>query len=118
MKLLYCITLIFPFAANGFSLPSSPDGNMPSVDSQRRNLFAALPAAFLAPTVANALDMDAFINSEIEKDSKKTDMSPDEAMCKYGQSGEKKTAACKRYRAGGGTVEVKKEKSLGGAYAM
>lgn len=88
------------------------------MDSQRRNLFAALPAAFLAPTIANALDMDAFVNAEIAKDSKKTDMTPDEAMCKYGQTGEKKSAACKRVKAAGGKVEVKKEKSLGGAYAM
>lgn len=88
------------------------------VDSQRRNLVAALPAVFLAPTISNALDIDAFINAEIANDSKKRDMTPDEGMCKYGQSGEKKAEACKRYKASGGKVEVKKEKSLGGAYAM
>eukprot|EP00526_Cylindrotheca_closterium_P022095 CAMPEP_0113649862 /NCGR_PEP_ID=MMETSP0017_2-20120614/26514_1 /TAXON_ID=2856 /ORGANISM="Cylindrotheca closterium" /LENGTH=119 /DNA_ID=CAMNT_0000562301 /DNA_START=30 /DNA_END=389 /DNA_ORIENTATION=+ /assembly_acc=CAM_ASM_000147 len=119
MKLLSCVTLLLPLAANGFSLPSGSDMNQaPAVDSQRRNLFAALPAVFLAPAISNALDMDAFVNAEIAKDSKKTDMSPDEAFCKYGQSGEKKTEACKRYRSTGGKVEVKKEKSLGGAYAM
>ena len=119
MKLLSCTTLILPLAANGLSLQSGSDMNKAApVDTQRRNLFAALPAVFLAPTISNALDMDAFVNSEIAKDSKKSDMSPDEAMCKYGQSGEKKSAACKRFKGSGGKVEVKKEKSLGGAYAM
>lgn len=119
MKLLSCITLILPIAANGLSMPSGSDmKSAPQVDSQRRNLFAALPAVFLAPTISNALDMDAFANSEIAKDSTKRDMTADEGFCKYGQSGEKRVEACKRYRAQGGKVEVKKEKSLGGAYAM
>ncbi|CAJ1942846.1 unnamed protein product [Cylindrotheca closterium] len=119
MKILSFVTLILPFAANGLSLQSNSNmKKAPAVDTQRRNLFAALPAVFLAPAISNALDMDAFVNSEIAKDSTKRDMTPDEAMCKYGQSGEKKSAACKRYKGTGGTVEVKKEKSLGGAYAM
>ena len=113
-----------------------------------------LVSAF-TPCHALALDMDAFVNSELASDkaacNPKLDpkcapkMSEDEAMCKvrvegastepglalisranfspcsqYGQSGEKRGEACKRYKAasgaslgGGGKV-----KSLGGAYAM
>jgi len=46
-------------------------------------------------------------------------LSADEAMCQYGQSGEARGEACKRVKAAGGKMpSVKKEKSLGGAYAM
>ena len=89
-----------------------------------------LGAAVLAPTVSNALDMDAFMNSELESDTKNCDpkrdakclpkLTPDEAMCQYGQTGDKKTEACKRVKAvGGNTSSGKKQgKSIGGAYAM
>jgi len=95
MKLLSCITIILPIAVYGFSSPFGIDMNKASVDSQRRNLLATFPAAFVAPTLANALDMDAFMNSELENDSKNCDpklnkkcapqLTADEAMCKYGQ---------------------------------
>ena len=41
-------------------------------------------------------------------------------MCKYGQSGEKRGEACKRYKNASGTNlgSGGKVKSLGGAYAM
>jgi len=43
----------------------------------------------------------------------------DEALCQYGSSGEARGEACLRVRKAGGKLpEVKKEKSLGGAYAM
>ena len=78
---------------------------------------------------ANALDFDSFANSEIESDTKKCDpkrdpkcipkLSEDEALCQYGSSGEARGEACLRVRKAGGKLpEVKKEKSLGGAYAM
>ena len=79
--------------------------------------------------VVNALDMDAFVNSEIANDTAKCDpkkdpkcipkLSKDEALCQYGGGGNARGEACMRVRkAGGKFPEVKKEKSLGGAYAM
>ena len=72
--------------------------------------------------------MDAFMNAELENDTKNCDpkrdpkcspqLSNDEAMCKYGQ-GAAKSAACRKLREAG--KEIPKEsggKSLGGAYAM
>ncbi len=88
----------------------------------------AASALIAQPFVANALDMDAFINNELANDTKNCDpkrdpkcapqLSNDEAMCKYGQ-GAAKSAACKKLREAG--KEIPKEsggKSLGGAYAM
>jgi hypothetical protein len=46
-------------------------------------------------------------------------MTKDEAMCKYGQSGNLRGEACKRVKAKGGPLPgASKAKSLGGAYAM
>ena len=82
-----------------------------------------------SPTIANALDMDAFINAELANDTKNCDpkrdpkcapqMTSDQATCKYGQAGKAKSEACKRLKQEG--KEIPKEnqgKSLGGAYAM
>ena len=77
---------------------------------------------------AEALDMDAFVNKELEADVANCDpkrdpkckpkLSPDEALCQYGQ-GAKKSEACKRAKAAGGdTTQRGGGKSLGGAYAM
>jgi len=86
--------------------------------------------AFLGASAANALDMDAFANSQLEADEKncnpKVDpkcappMTKDEALCKYGQSGEARGDACKRVKQAGGSLPSAKPqgKSLGGAYAM
>jgi hypothetical protein len=95
-------------------------------------LAGATVAAFAsssASTPSYALDMDAFMNSELEKDQKscnpKTDpkcapkMTSDEALCKYGQSGNARAEACKKFKQTGGELpSVSKEKSLGGAYAI
>lgn len=98
----------------------------------RRAAFSKIfgGAALIAsqPVVANALDMDAFMNAELANDTKNCDpkrdpkclppMTSDQASCKYGQ-GKAKSEACKRIRESG--KEVPKEsggKSLGGAYAM
>jgi hypothetical protein len=46
-------------------------------------------------------------------------LTSDEALCQYGGGGNARGEACKRVRAEGGVLPtVKKEKSLGGAYAM
>lgn len=92
--------------------------------------FAAAAALAFAPVVAaNALDMDAFANSQIEADIKNCDpkrdpkcipkLNADEALCKYGQSGNARGEACKRVKAAGGDVSQKPQgATLGGAYAM
>ena len=90
---------------------------------------AAAFASSTSSTPAYALDMDAFMNSELDKDQKacnpKTDpkcapkMTADEALCKYGQSGNARAEACKKFKQTGGELpSATKEKSLGGAYAM
>lgn len=77
---------------------------------------------------AKALDMDAFMNKELEADVANCDpkrdpkckpkLSADEALCQYGQ-GRSKGEACKRAKAAGGdTTQRGGGKSLGGAYAM
>jgi len=93
-------------------------------------VFGGLALATVASSQASALDMDSFVNSELESDKKNCDpkrdpkcipkLTPDEALCKYGQSGEKRGEACKRVKAAGGQVpDIKSQgKSLGGAYAM
>ena len=90
-------------------------------------LFAGTAAMAASP--AFALDMDAFVNSELDSDTKNCDpkkdpkcipkLSADEALCKYGQSGEARGEACKRVKKAGGELPgATKTKSLGGAYAM
>eukprot|EP00536_Pseudo-nitzschia_multiseries_P005625 jgi/Psemu1/13020/gm1.13020_g len=102
--------------------------------SSRRNMFkkagAFAAAVVFTPVVAaNALDMDAFANAQIEADIKNCDpkrdpkcipkLNADEALCKYGQSGEARGDACKRVKAAGGDISQKPQgKALGGAYAM
>lgn len=87
--------------------------------------------AFIASGAANALDMDAFVNAQIENDTKNCDpkrdpkcipkLTADEALCKYGQAGNARGEACKRFKSGGGVLPAAgatKVKSPGGAYAM
>jgi len=60
-------------------------------------------------------------NCDPKKDPKcAPQMTEDEALCKYGQSGDARAEACKRFKAGGGTPPKPGSggKSLGGAYAM
>jgi len=49
-----------------------------------------------APICAEALDMDAFANSQLLQDSSPSRMSDDEALCRFGQPSEETGAACKR----------------------
>ena len=107
---------------------STPDAEIIS----RRNAMGGLATIFLSTLAvasnANALDMDAFMNAELDKDLKNCDpkkdskcvpkLTEDEALCKYGQ-GKAMGQACKRVRLQGGeVVAAPKVKSLGGAYAM
>lgn len=73
--------------------PARADAGM----SRRRALVFALP--FVAAGTAlpsNALDMDAFVNQELAKDSKQTELSADEALCKFGQPSFERGEACAR----------------------
>jgi len=132
----------FFFYANAFSttIPQSQKINIK--DSQlyastgRREMIGAVfgtiafgITASSGGEAANALDMDAFMNSELESDKKNCDpkrdpkcipkLTEDEALCKYGQSGNARGEACKRVKQAGGELPgQQKVKSLGGAYAM
>eukprot|EP00588_Corethron_pennatum_P012212 CAMPEP_0194264922 /NCGR_PEP_ID=MMETSP0169-20130528/286_1 /TAXON_ID=218684 /ORGANISM="Corethron pennatum, Strain L29A3" /LENGTH=143 /DNA_ID=CAMNT_0039005267 /DNA_START=84 /DNA_END=515 /DNA_ORIENTATION=+ len=91
------------------------------VAGKRRS--AIVPASY-------ALDFDAFANSQIEEDTKQCNpkldpkcipkLTSDEALCKYGQSGNARGEACERVKASGKALPDtgKQGKSLGGAYAM
>lgn len=104
--------------------------HMTSDTSSRRQAFSKIIGgiALVQPLVSNALDFDAFINSELDSDTKNCDpkkdpkcvtqLSADEATCKYAQ-GAAKSAACKRLKEAGKEVPKQAQgKSLGGAYAM
>ena len=84
---------------------------------------------FTGGSSANALDFDAFEKAEEDKDQKNCNpkldpkcipkLTDDEALCQYGGGGRARGEACMRIKKAGGKLpEVKKEKSLGGAYAM
>lgn len=90
---------------------------------------ATAAAAVSQPSASWALDMDAFANAQIDADKKNCNpkidpkcapkMTEAEALCKYGQSGNARADACKKFKQEGGTLpSATKEKSLGGAYAI
>lgn len=118
------------------STPTRSSAATMNMSNNRRDFLANLTplvagAAFtiVSTPAAQALDFDAFANSEIESDTKKCDpkkdpkcipvLSKDEALCQYGGGGQARGEACMRVKKAGGKLpEIKKEKSLGGAYAM
>eukprot|EP00542_Grammatophora_oceanica_P014157 CAMPEP_0194036824 /NCGR_PEP_ID=MMETSP0009_2-20130614/9189_1 /TAXON_ID=210454 /ORGANISM="Grammatophora oceanica, Strain CCMP 410" /LENGTH=147 /DNA_ID=CAMNT_0038678743 /DNA_START=130 /DNA_END=573 /DNA_ORIENTATION=+ len=91
---------------------------------------SSLALIAVAAPASQALDMDAFASGQLESDQKNCDpkrdpkcipkLTADEALCKYGQSGNARSEACKKVRAAGGDLPSAKPqgKSLGGAYAM
>mmetsp|Transcript_7714 Transcript_7714/g.11087 ORF Transcript_7714/g.11087 Transcript_7714/m.11087 type:complete len:133 (-) Transcript_7714:123-521(-) len=132
MKFSVLATLLAISHTNALA-PASSSTNNNNVVGRRQAmnfLMGGAAAAFVSsvPT-ANALDMDAFMNAELANDTTNCDpkrdvkcapkMSDDQALCTYGQSGKARGEACKRLKEGGGALpDVKKQKSLGGAYAM
>jgi hypothetical protein len=117
------------------SSPTRSSATSMNMSNNRRDFLANLAplvagAAFtVVSSPAQALDFEAFANSEIANDTKKCDpkldpkcipkLSDDEALCQYGGGGKARGEACMRVKKAGGKLpEVKKEKSLGGAYAM
>mmetsp|Transcript_21001 Transcript_21001/g.52090 ORF Transcript_21001/g.52090 Transcript_21001/m.52090 type:complete len:143 (-) Transcript_21001:590-1018(-) len=138
-KILSALLLVaLSSSSEAFSSPSTmsrPTSELSAVnDSSRRSMFknagAFAAAVVFTPVVAaNALDMEAFANSQIADDVKNCNpkldpkcipkLTPDEALCKYGQSGTKKSEACRRVKAAGGdTTQAQQGRSLGGAYAI
>ena len=125
-------------SASAFAPPSpSTTNTSPSKSStvplsmQRREMIqqfttgaAAITTGLIVgsiPATANALDMDSFEKSLIEKDTTQCDpkldpkcipkLTPDEALCKYGVSGaDARTEACRRVRAAGGQLPSKSSK--------
>lgn len=70
---------------------------------------AATTTTVLSPSAVLALDMDAFMEKELQKDTPKQ-MSDDERMCKFGAPGTERGEACKRagmsVNAGGSKVDA------------
>ena len=116
---------------------STLDHQLHAGAGHRRQLLLASIASLAAlgsgaaalPTAAHALDMDAFMNQEIQADTQNCDpkkdpkckpkLSGDEALCQYGQVGKARSEACKRVKeAGGQVIQSSGGKSLGGAYAI
>jgi len=136
MKLSITWTTLLLFSSCFIALTRALSPNTNEVTGRRRalqNMFGSssvLAFVAAAPSVANALDMDSFVNSQLEADTKNCDpkrdpkcipeLTKDEALCKYGQSGDARGEACKRVKAAGGQLSKPGSggKSLGGAYAM
>mmetsp|Transcript_4761 Transcript_4761/g.7032 ORF Transcript_4761/g.7032 Transcript_4761/m.7032 type:complete len:166 (+) Transcript_4761:179-676(+) len=59
-------------------------------------IMTAAAALVTSPNAVRALDMDAFIQSELSKDAPKADLTEDEALCKFGGPGPAVGAACQR----------------------
>ena len=133
MKLFLFASLLS--AVNSFSVNHSSSSSKPIVaDASRRTaIFLPIMATITAASAkVNALDMDAFANSQIEADKKNCDpkrdpkcvptLTSDEALCKYGSSGKARGEACTRLKSAkpGQAIDtgIKGGKSLGGAYAM
>jgi len=106
---------------SAFSPPSSPK----SCNSSRREIINILTKATVGAVLigtsakSNALDMDSFENSLIEKDTTECNskdpkcipkLTADEALCKYGVSGaDERTKACRRVRDAGGQLPGSKK---------
>mmetsp|Transcript_12705 Transcript_12705/g.19040 ORF Transcript_12705/g.19040 Transcript_12705/m.19040 type:complete len:140 (-) Transcript_12705:306-725(-) len=139
MKLSTCIILL-PTAVNAFA-PNAQAGRATttilrgaaSSDSDivsRRSVMATIFLSTLAASNANALDMDAFMNNELSNDLKNCDpkrdpkcipkLTEEEALCKYGQGGKARAAACTKLKSEGKALPnaAPQGKSMGGAYAM
>lgn len=97
---------VFLVVATVFAPCESLTTNSSSQPQQSRRSVLALPfiATATVPSIANALDMDAFMNQELSKDdcdsrtSKKCvqKLTDDEALCKYGQPSKERGDACAR----------------------
>lgn len=93
-------------AVSGLTFGPSPTSTVGHELSRRSIVF--LPIAIATASVStvnsvNALDIDGFMNSELQKDSKSDQgMSADEALCRFGQASPETGNAC--LRAGMSTV--------------
>mmetsp|Transcript_16134 Transcript_16134/g.39492 ORF Transcript_16134/g.39492 Transcript_16134/m.39492 type:complete len:159 (-) Transcript_16134:45-521(-) len=93
-------------AVSAYSVGPNPSATKTSTQQgpevSRRSTFflpiAVLTASLGTDNNANALDIDGFMNSELQKDSAKSDqgMSADEALCRFGQASPETGNACLR----------------------
>ena len=126
-------TLAFTASTRNVASTSSTRLMATSHSDRRKFLhrFGATVAGSLVsiPKITSALDFDAFEKGLVDSDTKNCNpkldpkcipkLTPDEALCQYGKSGNARGEACMRVKKAGGTLPgVSKEKSLGGAYAM
>jgi hypothetical protein len=111
-KLLFCVALMLSTTrlefAEAYSVqPPQKPSSLKNMVTSRRSMFLTMPSLLLisaAPSISNALDMDAFIQSELKSETcnPKVDkkcapkLSEDEALCKYGQPSAGTGAACLR----------------------
>jgi hypothetical protein len=100
-KQLLCVTLTFVWSVNVATCYSVNSRKQEGIS--RRSVFF-VPALLIAPSAANALDMDAFMQKELDStpcndkiDKKcKPKFSDDEALCRFGQPSPETGAACTR----------------------
>lgn len=87
------LLVAIPSAVQSYSI--QPPHNRSQLS--RRSVLAGIAAATI-PTLANALDFDAFVNQELDQDNKKstTKLSEDEALCQFGQPSSETGEACVR----------------------
>jgi len=84
MRLLQVILTVFLCTEDSSSLSLS-----------RRSFVVSSSAVALISSPACALDMDSFADSALST-SKPSNLSPDEALCRFGQPGPQTGDACKR----------------------
>jgi hypothetical protein len=121
MKLLYysdAIALLVLLVQLAALVQSYQHPNSSSSSIRRAFLITPLVAVATAqsqqqaPSVAWALDMDAFINQELSKDSVNPMLGKDEALCRFGQPSQATGEACLRAgmstkrRGSGGTLDA------------
>jgi hypothetical protein len=133
MKIFLLISLLGSVSAFSVNQKSLSSKSIVADATRRTAIFLPiLTTIATASSKVNALDMDAFANSQIEADKKNCDpkkdpkcvptLTSDEALCKYGSSGKARGEACTRLKNAkpGQAIDTgsKGGKSLGGAYAM
>ena len=101
LRVLQLVSIaLFRREACAYSTTSPPQTRtQPTPISSLRRSILALPflTAFAAvPSMAQALDMDAFAQSELKTQQDPKKMSDDEALCRFGQPSRATGEACQR----------------------
>lgn len=93
--MLLCVTIIMALSpSDAYSVQQSNNPRRSETgEISRRSAFLA---ALAVPSIANALDMDAFVQQQLTTSEPKAEMSADEAFCRFGQPSPETGAACLR----------------------